>query len=89
MTKLGCRPADAFGQRVTPSDFETYRLVHSILGPCCLCPFQYRGRVGNFKEAAVFMAVRGRHAGQYVAACADDRCGYFGDWINLRAVFCN
>ena len=65
------------GERVTPSDFEAYRMSYDILGPCCLCPFQFRD-IGNFKEAAVSMMSRGRYVGEYVATCADGRCHYIG-----------
>ena len=72
-----CRPVNQHGERVTPSDFEAYRLSHKVLGPCCLCPFQDRD-VRNYKESPIFMVGLGRYAGEYVAACADNRCSYFG-----------
>jgi hypothetical protein len=32
----------------------------------------------DFVEATIDMASSGKHAGQYVAACAKDTCDYFG-----------
>jgi hypothetical protein len=32
----------------------------------------------DFIEAAMYMASIGPYAGQYVASCAQDLCGYFG-----------
>ena len=72
------RPVNDRGERVTPSDFDAYRMSHDVLGPCCLCPFQHSD-VGHFKESAIFMVGHGRFAGEYVAACAEGRCDYFGD----------
>ena len=72
-----CRPVNQHGERVTPSDFEAYCLSHQILGPCCLCPFQDRD-LCNYKESPVYMVGYGRYAGEYVAACADGSCKYFG-----------
>jgi hypothetical protein len=34
----------------------------------------------NFVEAAIYMASQGEQAGQYVAACAKEECGYFGEY---------
>jgi hypothetical protein len=80
------RPINERGERVTPSDFEAYRTSHDILGPCCLCPFQFQD-TGEFKESAIFMMGHGRYAGEYVAACADGQCNYFSDeLLNLQVV---
>jgi hypothetical protein len=62
---------------VSPSDFEAYCLSHDILGPSCLCPFKKKD-MGHFVESAIYLVGHGRYAGEYVAACAEDRCGYFG-----------
>jgi hypothetical protein len=35
-----------------------------------------------YVEAAIYMALRGEQAGQYVATCAKDECGYAGDSTN-------
>jgi hypothetical protein len=32
----------------------------------------------DFVEAPIYMALVGPCAGEYVASCARDRCGYFG-----------
>jgi hypothetical protein len=71
------RPTNSQGERVTPSDFEVHRASHVVLGPCCLCPFQHQD-AGDFKESVVFMAGFGRFTGEYVAACANGQCDYFG-----------
>lgn len=33
----------------------------------------------DFMEAAIYKACQGREAGQYVATCAKDECGYVGE----------
>jgi hypothetical protein len=70
----GNRPINDNGDRVTPSDLESHRLSHEVLAPCCLCPL--RPEEGPFVEAAIFTPVRGRFLGEYVAACAKNKCGY-------------
>jgi hypothetical protein len=62
--------------RVQPSDLRYHRLSHQMLGPCCLCPLADSARP-DFVEAAMYMASVGPYAGQYVASCAQDQCGYF------------
>ena len=66
-------------KRVTPSKLRNYRESHQFLGPCCLCPFLEPLKVDpRFTEAAIYMPVHGRYAGEYVAECAESRCGYIG-----------
>jgi hypothetical protein len=54
-----------------------------MLGPCCLCAFKSGGE-RDFVESAIYMVGHGRHAGEYVAACAIDECGYFGKRIKHK-----
>lgn len=64
------------GMRVTPGDLVEYRRVHDFKNPCCFCA---SNGVGNFYvESAIHMAVEGQYAGEYVARCASDSCGYLG-----------
>jgi hypothetical protein len=71
------RPVTARGERVTPSDLRDHRLSHKFLGPCCMCPLLTEGG-STFKEAAIFAMPSGCFVGEYVAECADGKCGYFG-----------
>lgn len=50
-----------------------------MLGPCCLCPL-VNPRGLDFVEAAMYFTTTGSHAGQYIASCAKDQCGYLGDF---------
>jgi hypothetical protein len=70
-----CRPTNDAGERVPPSELGDHRLSHRFLGPCCICPILTNGEV-TFTEAAIFMETSGRRAGQYLARCARDSCGY-------------
>lgn len=71
------RPLTAQGERVTPSDLRDHRLSNRFLGPCCVCPIIAEGQPA-FTEAAIFVVLSGRFAGEYVTECAQNRCGYFG-----------
>ena len=53
---------------------------HRMLGPCCLCPLMYPDGP-DFVKAAMYFATVGPHAGQYVAGCTEDKCGYIGKSI--------
>lgn len=64
--------------RVHPSDLRDYRMSHRMLGPCCFCPLAEETQP-DYVEAPIYMASLGESAGQYVASCARDRCGYFGE----------
>ena len=63
--------------RIHPSALNDHRISHRMLGPCCLCPM-LDASAPDFVEAVIDMDPSGKHAGQYVAACAKDRCGYLG-----------
>ena len=71
------RPTTAQGERITPSDLRDHRRSHKFLGPCCVCPLIADDQTA-FKEAAIFAVASGRFVGEYVAECAESRCGYFG-----------
>jgi hypothetical protein len=69
------RPTNERGERVTPSDLEGYRLLYQFRGPGCFCSMQRK----QFTEAAMYLALRGRFRGEYVASCARKRCKYFSE----------
>jgi hypothetical protein len=56
-----------------------------MLGPCCLCPL-INPTGPDFVEAAIYLATSGTYAGEYVASCATDNCGYLGKFRCLPAV---
>ncbi|KAJ3524984.1 hypothetical protein NMY22_g10764 [Coprinellus aureogranulatus] len=69
-------------ERVTPDKLGLHRSTHWFLGPCCLCP--WLDGSSSHVEAKIGLAqmvMDGEHAaeylGQYVAMCAEQRCGYF------------
>ena len=66
---------------------QEYRISHRMLGPCCLCPM-VDTRKPSFVEAAIYMASDGEHAGQFVATCAKNECGYFGALSYIVSVDC-
>ena len=72
------RPVEG-NERVRPDALHDYRKTHQFLGPCCLCPLltPLSGE-SNFTEAAMYVPIFGRYAGEYVAECAKSRCGYLG-----------
>ena len=63
--------------RIHPSALNDHHISHRMLGPCCLCPM-FDASTPDFIEAVIDMDPSSKHAGQYVAACVKDRCGYFG-----------
>jgi hypothetical protein len=66
------------GSRLSPSEIQEYRQTHDMLGPGCLCPMVNQDGP-EFVEAAIYMVRTGHLAGQYVASCALDQCGYLGE----------
>ena len=74
------RPINDQGQCVTPSDLAAHRLSHQFLGPCCLCMLENYPH-STHKEAAMVLLTRGPYGGEYVACCAMQRCGYFGELL--------
>ena len=75
------RPCDQ-QQRVRPSSLRDHRQATIMLGPCCLCPMK-DASAPDFVEAAMYLATAGPFAGQYVIGCAQDKCGYLGEWGKL------
>lgn len=73
---IASRPC-ANKERVRPSELQEHRMTHRVLGPCCLCPMH--ASQPDFVEAAIYVLPVGPFSGQYVASCAQDRCGYFGE----------
>lgn len=66
-------------ERVTPDAWHIYRKNHQFLGPCCLCPLlQPLSQEPRYTEAAIYLPLRGRYKGEWVAECAEGRCGYLG-----------
>jgi hypothetical protein len=41
---------------------------------------------GGYTESAIFRSANGEFIGEYVAACAADRCGYFGKTIVIHGI---
>jgi hypothetical protein len=74
LNRQRARPTTVEG-RIPPSEMQAYRTSHRMLGPCCLCPLM-DAATPNFVEAAIYMATDGEEAGQFVARCAKDACGY-------------
>jgi len=56
---------------------QDHRISHRMLGPCCLCPMMDESNP-DFVEAAIYKASNGDQMGEYIAACAKDKCGYVG-----------
>ena len=74
-----CRPVEG-ERRVTPDALRSYRKIQKFFGPCCLCPLlgTKKGIEHQFVEAAIYIPLFGRYAGEYVAECTKSRCGYLG-----------
>ena len=81
MSQFFHRPVEG-KERVRPDALHKYRETHQFLGPCCLCslltPLSEESHFTDFTEAAVYVPIFGRFAGEYVAECAESRCGYLG-----------
>ena len=43
-----------------------------------------QGGEAKFTESAIFMVIHGRFLGKYVAACAKNECGYFGNYLSYQ-----
>ncbi|KAH6913098.1 hypothetical protein BKA70DRAFT_1218101 [Coprinopsis sp. MPI-PUGE-AT-0042] len=74
-------PADpTTGGRIPPCELESYRRTHHFLAPCCLCAAQLDE---DYTESRIGMVhvPSGEHGsflnGEYIAECAQRRCGYF------------
>jgi hypothetical protein len=60
--------------RVFPSDLLHHRVAYDFRAPYCLCACNF-GSV-TFTESIIYVAVQGDYAGEYVAGCATNSCGY-------------
>ena len=68
-----------------PSGLDDHRISNHMPLPCCLCPLADENEA-DFVEAAVYRATSGPLAGQYVASCARELCGYFGKYTTASRV---
>lgn len=83
------RPVNDTGERVTPSELSDHRVTHNFLGPCCLCavPTSEGVTAQQFVEALIQMSTSpGHYQGEFVARCAQNRCGFLGE---LHNTVCN
>jgi hypothetical protein len=72
------RPIRRTGERLTPEDLISYHRVNKIFRlPCCLCA--YFDFSTDYTESAIYVATDGDLAGEYVAKCATNHCGYQGE----------
>lgn len=84
---LTYRPTNQCGDRVTPADCITpaelhgYCISKNLPMPCCFCPLMDPTKPA-LVEACNLVANEGIHAGEYVAKCTNDLCGYFGAFRN-------
>jgi len=85
-THVQARPTSVEA-RIPPSEMQIHRISHRMVGPCCLCPLMDVTKP-NFVEAAMDMATDGEEAGQFVARCAKDECGYFCQSVCLLVPTC-
>jgi hypothetical protein len=74
---LAYRPVTQEGSRIPPSDFDSHRVNHIFRAPCCLCAADSPGIV--YTECALYMPLMGEYAGEYVAGCPYERCGFIGE----------
>jgi len=66
-------------EHVTQDAWHIYHKNHQFLGPCCLCPLlQPLSQESRYTEAAIYLPLRGCYKGEWVAECAEGRCGYLG-----------
>lgn len=87
------RPTDSNRQRIAPSELEAHRRTHEFRSPCCLCAADGTHPSGfdsSYIESQIGLVRThpdhlrqteyGRYNlnGEYVAVCAQRRCGYLG-----------
>ena len=72
-----------YGERIQPADLIYYRSTYDYRVPCCLCAIDGSDDE-NYTETNVFIQANGTYSGEYVAACALNRCGYLGMSQHLR-----
>ena len=63
---------------ITPSQLWSHRISHRMLGPCCFCPLADPYAPG-FVESAIYRRTESPYMGEWVATCARNKCGYFGE----------
>jgi len=73
------RPTGDNRRRVPPSDLPDYRNSHRLDNPYCLCLLFVTSRAATPNEVAIFIETVGAYSGEYVAKCAKNECGYFGE----------
>jgi hypothetical protein len=72
---------------IHPSTMQDHCVSHRMLGPNCLCPMVDANKP-DFIEAAIYKASVSEQAGQYVATCVKDECGYYGEQLSGFMLFC-
>ncbi|KAF9061366.1 hypothetical protein BDP27DRAFT_1369734 [Rhodocollybia butyracea] len=78
---LVAKPWPMITARVTPDNWDTYKLTHYFRNPMCLCS----RTDGIPREMKVWQPMSGRLSGQWVASCAQEtRCGY---WVLLEKMY--
>jgi hypothetical protein len=75
------RPTDDNRRRVPPSDLRDYRNSHKLDNPYCLCLLFVTSAGVTSNEVAILIETVGAYSGEYVARCAKNECGYFGEWM--------
>ena len=78
MTDIVNRPKGRNSERVPLFQLAHYRTQHFLEFPCCLCA----ELSGPPTEAAIYIAATGPYCNFWVASCAQDLCGYFGECIH-------
>jgi hypothetical protein len=73
------RPTDDNRRRVPPSDLLDYRNSHELDNPYCLCLLFVTSVEATPNEVAILIETVGAYSGEYVAKCAKNECGYFGE----------
>jgi len=64
-------------EHVTPDAWHIYHKNHQFLGPCCLCPLlQPLSQEPHYAKTAIYLPLCGCYKGEWVAECAEGRCGY-------------
>ena len=63
---------------ITPSQLWSHRISHCMLGPCCFCPLA-DPYAPDFVESAIYRRTESPYMGEWVATCARNKCGYFGE----------
>ena len=80
------RPIDEHNERVPLYNLGNYRVSRQFQNPCCLCASENPSSV---VESAIYVATAGPYRGFWVAACAQDSCGYFGKYFAPTRIGCD